>query len=153
MQFGRFEVSNDFIKKNLPEEWTESFTRTLTDTYFEQSEKDNCFFNVYAEILEKEFVVIISYLHHNDQLVAPITLSISHDLEDDSKKFKKALDNLVNFSGLVFDDIFAEKDWNEYVPAWTENTYKDSTFYYKITRENISLTLQAEEILKKDNLI
>lgn len=149
MQFGRFEIDENFEKKELPAEWTESFTRTLTDAYFERSEKDNCFFNVYAEILEKEFVVIISYLHHNDQLVAPITLSISHDLVEDSKKFKVALDDLVNFSGLIFDDIFGTEDWHDYIPSWTEGKFKQSTFYYKITRENISLTLQAEEILKQ----
>jgi hypothetical protein len=153
MQFGRFEVSEGFEKKELPAEWTENLTRTLTDVYFQRSEKDNRFFNVYAEILEKEFVVIISYLHHNDQLVAPIALSISHDLVEDSKKFRVALDNLVNFSGVIFDDIFATEDWLDYVSAWTESKSKSSTFYYKISRENISLTLQAEEILKKEGNI
>jgi hypothetical protein len=153
MQFGRFEVSEGFEKKELPAEWTENLTRTLTDVYFERSEKDNRFFNVYAEILEKEFVVIISYLHHNDQLVAPISLSISHDLVEDSKKFKVALDDLVNFSGVIFDDVFSTDDWLDYVSSWTESTQRKSTFYYKITRENISLTLQAEEFLKKDGII
>lgn len=153
MQFGRFEVEDNTKRSSLPAEWTEELTRVLTDTYFQQSEKDNRFFHVYGEIYEKEFVVIVSYLHHDDHLASPITLFISHDVVEDSKKFKTVLKNLVDLSGLIFDDVFSSSDWSDYVTTWTENNYRDQNFFYKITRENISLTLQAEEFLNKDGII
>jgi hypothetical protein len=153
MQFGRFEVEENTSKSSLPGEWTEELTRVLTDTYFQQSEKDNRFFHVYGEIYEKEFVVVISYLHHDDHLMSPISLFLSHDVVEDSKKFKLVLKNLIDLSGLIFDDVFSSSDWNEYVLTWTSNEYRDHEFFYKITRENISLTLQAEEFLAKDGKI
>ncbi|MAX67865.1 MAG: hypothetical protein QF441_07315 [Bacteriovoracaceae bacterium] len=153
MQFGRYHIEETTPRKTLPAEWTEEFTRVLTESYFEQSEKDNSFFHVYGEIYDKEFVVVISYIHHDDQLKSPISLFISHDVVENSKNFKDVLKNLVDLTGLIFDDIFSNADWNNYNSNWTENKYKDNEFHYKITRENISLSLQAEEILKKGGLV
>ena len=70
MQFGRYPEEETQSKKPLPEEWTEALTKTLTETYFEQSEKDNCFFDVYGEIYNKDFVVVVSYLHHDDPMLS-----------------------------------------------------------------------------------
>lgn len=153
MIVGRHDSSTLNSGKKLPAEWTENFTKTLTEAYFEQSEKDSRFFSVFGEIFEEEFIVIASYIHHDDPLASPISLFISHDIIDGDKDFKKVLSNLVDFTGHVFDDVFASSDWNEYIPTWTENKFKNTELCYKLTRENISLTLQAEEILKRDGLI
>lgn len=150
MHFGRYEETETVNKSALPHEWTEEFTKTITNAYMEKSEKDNCFFDVYGEIYDKEFVVIISYIHHHDHMRAPISVFISHDIVEDSKAFKKVLSNLIDLTGLVFDDIFAQEDWNDYNTTWTENKFRDNMFHYKITRENISLTMQAEEFLNKN---
>lgn len=149
MDLGRYKDSVVDSGSALPSEWSESFVGVLTETYFKQSEKDNRCFDVYGKVFDHEFVVIISYIHQDDPMAAPISLFISHDNLDDSKQMKKTLENLVNLAGHIFDDIFSEQDWNGYNPNWTENKYQDSTFYYKITRENIGLTLQAQEILNK----
>lgn len=153
MLLGRHESSLIAEGKSLPPEWTEEFVKILTETYAEQSEKDNRFFDVYGQIFEEEFVVIVSYIHHADQSAAPISIFISHDTAADSKALSKALKELVDLSGHILDDIFSQTDWNEYVPNWTENKFKEHTFHYKITRENVSLSLQAEELLKKDGII
>lgn len=153
MIVGRHRDSVLSSAKNLPQDWTEEFIRVLSHSYSEQSNKDNCFFDVHGLLFDEEVVVIISYIHHNDHARAPISLFISHDIEGDIKKMTKTLDTLVDFSGLVFDDIFSTKDWNEFVPNWTENKYKNSNYHYKITRENFSLTLQAEEILKDSDAL
>ncbi len=153
MQFGRYEVDENSSRKPLPNEWTEELTRVLTESYHEQAAKDNKFFDVHGEIYEKEFVVIISYIHLKDNLASPISIFISHDVVDDSKQFKLVLKNLVDLSGLILDDIFSQEAWSDYNSQWTENNYKNNEFYYKITRENISLTIQAEEFLKKNGEI
>lgn len=153
MDLGRYKNSLVESSSALPAEWTESFVKVLTDTYFKQSEKDNRFFDVYGKIFEEEFVVVISYIHHEDQMASPISVFVSHDHLENSKKMKVALESLVNLAGHIFDDIFSSDDWNGFLPNWTENKFDNNTYFYKITRENISLTIQAEEILKKGSLI
>jgi hypothetical protein len=150
MHFGRFEISEKTVKSPLPHEWTEELIRTLTEAYYVQSEKDNRFFHVHGEIYEKEFVVVVSYIHHDDQMTSPISLFISHDIAKDSKKFKVLLKNLVDLTGEIFDDVFSVEDWSDYTTTWNSNKYKGFEFFYKITRENVSLSIQAEEFLKKN---
>jgi hypothetical protein len=152
MDLGRYAESHSEEGTPLPKEWTESFIGLLTQTYFDQTEKDHRFFDVYGQIYEKEFVAVISYIHHDDHLAAPISIFISHDTDDD-KKTKEALDNVIRLTGHILDDIFSVEGWSGFVPTWTENSLDNNNFFYKITRENIGLTLQAEEILKRDGLI
>ena len=153
MYFGRFDTEESKKRSALPNEWTEDVTKVLTESYFEQAEKDNKFFDVYGEIYDKEFVVVISYLHMQDHLMSPISVFISHDNLEDSKNFKKTLAALIDLAGHIFDDIFATDQWSDYNSNWTENEYKNNIFFYKITRENISLSLQAEEFMKKEGNI
>lgn len=150
MYFGRLNEEKTQKRNPLPIEWLEEVTKTLNEAYSQNCEKENRFFEVYGESYEKEFVVVVSFLHNTDQMAAPTTLFIAHDIVEDSKKFKTVLANLLNLIGLVFDDIFATENWSEFSTIWTENKYKDNQFYYKVTRENISLTLQAEALLQKD---
>ena len=147
MQFGRYKTQTH---TSLPIEWTEELTKILTEIYAERSEKNNRFFYVHGEVCDKEFVVIVSYVHRDDPMSSPITLFLSHDIIEDSKVFQRSLKDLVDLTGEIFDNILSQPDWCDYLPNWTENKYKSAQFFYKITRENISLTLQAEEILAKD---
>lgn len=147
MNFGRHEDSTFESGKGLPQDWSESFTQLLTESYNSQAEEHKSFFHVYGQIYTNELLVIVSFLNQEDQMAAPKTLFISHDIVDEEKT-KKVLDDLIAFTGVVFDDIFATVDWNNFCSNWTENKFNTSNFYYKVTRENISLTLQAEEILQ-----
>jgi hypothetical protein len=82
-----------------------------------------------------------------DYSLSPVPLSITFDNLNDSKALKKILDISVSLTSLIYDDIFSKEDWHEYVLNWTENEIDGHKLFYKITRENISLTLQAEELL------
>jgi hypothetical protein len=153
MQLGRHENSVLDSGIGLPTVWTESLIKLLNETYAEQCEKDERFFEVYALNFDQEILVVASYIHQADPSVSPIAVFISHDQESDSKKIKKTLENITQLIGHIFDDIFAVEDWSEFVPLWTENDYDGDLLHYKITRENLSLSIQAEEILKKGSLI
>lgn len=142
---GRFEARS---ARDIPTQWIEACVNLLNNAYHKQLEENNRFFDVHGKIHDKEIIVAISYVHHDDHGIAPITLTISHDLETDDKKLKDCLDNLVHLASHIFDDIFQTTDWNGYNTNWTENTYKSNTFFYKITRENLSLTIMANELLK-----
>ena len=142
---GRFEDNSK--GQALPQQWQEEVISVLNEAYHQKSEEDSSFFDVYGSINEKEILVIVSYIHKTDQLASPISLFISLDVITDEKQMKKALKNIVDLIGEIFDDIFATTNWNDYCTNWTENKYQGNDFYYKITRENISLTLQANELL------
>ena len=148
MDFGRFDVSASKTRKLLPQEWTDELASTLNEVYAERLKERESFFDVYGEIYDQEFVVIASMMHEKDNTVAPISIFVSHDIVDDQKKYQKVLKNLVDLIGAIVDDVITQEHC-EYVANWTENKFKGDTFYYKITRENISLTLQAEAILMK----
>lgn len=152
MYFGRFN-KEESTRTQLPNEWTDQLVKVLHEAYANEVKAKNSLFDVYGEIYEDEFVVIASFMSHSDPASVPISVFISHDVISDEKNFKKSLKDLIDLFGLIFDDIFSTADWADYNSNWTENKFKGSQFYYKITRENISLTLQAEEILKKGDLV
>jgi hypothetical protein len=66
MVVGRYNESELSSAKSLPADWIEEFIRVLSHTYADQSNKDNCFFDVHGLLFDEEVVVIISYIHHND---------------------------------------------------------------------------------------
>lgn len=146
--FGRFQ-DGDIEQEGsaLPQEWQDSLLNALDESYKKESAADECFFDVYARIYDQEFVVAMSYVHKTDQLRAPITLFISHDVIGDEKEFTKALTSLLDLSGLIWDDIFSQRPFEGHIATWTENEFDGHKFYYKITRENLALSLQAKEIL------
>ena len=148
MDFGRFDVTESKTRKLLPQEWTDELGNTLNEVYAEQLKERQSFFDVYGEIYDREFVVIASLMDEKDNTVAPISIFVSHDIVAEQKKYQQVLKNLVDLIGAIVDDVLASDSW-EYNSNWTENQFKGDTFYYKITRENISLTLQAEAILMK----
>ena len=148
MIIGRYINSTLDIAKELPSDWCDALTNLLNATYEEKANKDNHFFDVIGKIFEKESILFISYLNKSDYSASPITLSISFDNLNDSDALKSILDICVSLTSLIFDDIFSQENWREYVLNWTENEIDGHKLFYKITRENMSLTLQAEELLK-----
>lgn len=55
----------------------------------------------------------------------------------------------VDLVGLFFDEIFATEDWSEWEPNWQPVEWKGKNYYYKLTRENVSLSLEADRLLKE----
>ena len=70
MQFGRYEEDETKIRESLPHEWLEEFTRILNEAYADTLNKSGRFFDVYGEIYDKDFVVIVSYIDNKDPMKA-----------------------------------------------------------------------------------
>ena len=60
---------------------------------------------------------------------------------------KAIIEKIMDSIGIFFDEYFSNSDWNDYISIWTEAESKKVKFYYKISRENIKLSLMADEIL------
>lgn len=129
----------------LPEEWIERVTELLSSLYESHCIKNDKKFEVYGNIYNDELLVIISIIcNKNDTL--PISCFLSIDI-DSKKDPSKTLDHLLDMSGIIIDSIFNQEDWNDYESNWTEHTENKVKFFYKISREDVGLTIQANQLL------
>ena len=79
-----------------------------------------------------------------------ITLMVSGDLNEKDDP-KKTLDHILNSSSEFFDLIFNDQGQDEFQPNWVKTDLKKGNFFFKITRENVELTLLANKLLEGDN--
>jgi hypothetical protein len=135
----------------FPKEWSENVKQTLLSLYGDKCIKDDRTFEIFTFTYPNELLLIISYTSL-DKLVAPITLFLSSNLEE-KKDPKKAMNVLFDAVGVFFDSFFAtrtsESDvWDEYIYEWQEADFAKQQIFYKVTRENIALSMEAEALLQ-----
>ncbi|MCM2351815.1 MAG: hypothetical protein NDI69_17505 [Bacteriovoracaceae bacterium] len=140
--------------KIIPLDWAEGLNRLLNESYSKECKQNGRYFDVYGQIFPEELLVVVSYLSEKDEYLAPITcfLSCEPDQIATEEKVKETQQNYIDMIGLFFDEIFAEEEWNEFEPNWQEVTHKHQNYFYKITRENINLTIEADKLLGEDFL-
>jgi|GEM_PF-536910 len=143
---------NSSLPVILPKEWTDQFKQTLLKIYGEQCLKDDKTFEIYAYTYPDEVLLIVSYLGLDSNEI-PLTLFLSTDLKEQTKSVQ-ALDTLCDSVGIFFDQYFgqlkaeAQKDSSDfYVYEWEEEKINQMNIYYKLTRENIHLTIEANKLL------
>lgn len=138
----------------FPKEWNESVKTTLLSLYGDKCIKDDRTFEIFSFTYPTELLLIVSYTSL-DKMIAPITLFLSTDLQKDKKDPKKIMDNLFDAVGVFYDSYFAGRGseeneiWDEYIYEWEEADFGKQKIFYKVTRENIALSLEAESILIK----
>lgn len=138
--------------KGLPADWTEGLSRLLNETYKNECVKSDHYFDVYGQIYSEELLLAVSYLSEKDESMAPITLFLSCDTSyiSSEQKAKDIHENYIEIVGLFFDEIFAHDEWNKFEPNWQEVTHNNHNYFYKLTRENVNLTLEANRLLGDD---
>ena len=138
--------------KVIPQSWSEGVARLMNESYKTECKKQNRYFDVYGQVYPDELLVIASWLSEKDQFASPITLFLSCEADqiNSEKKVKETQENYIDLIGLYFDEIFSSEDWDNFEPNWQEVTHKNQTYWYKITRENINATLEANKLLGDD---
>lgn len=142
----RKDQNQELIK--LPQDWLSDLTEILNSTYKDQCDKYKKSFLVLGHTFPDEVVLIISFLDEKSLGSIPITLILSADLDKENKS-EELLEVLVEFIGIFFDQIFSQDEWDEYSSIWEMEEIKEFKIHYIISRENILLTLKAEELLKE----
>lgn len=136
--------------QSFPLEWIEAFSRLLNSTYKSDCTKNKRYFDVFGQIHSEELLVVISYLSELDESISPVTLFLScnkHQM-DSEEKVKETQKNFINLAGLFFDEVLSKEDESiDFEPTWQEVKHNNETYFYKLTRENISLSLKANELL------
>jgi hypothetical protein len=135
--------------KSIPEDWLLSLSILLNETYQDECEKHHRTFDVYGQIYKEELLLVVSWLSEKDEYIAPVTCFLSCEPEqmNDEKKVKSTQLNFIDVIGIFFDQIFATDDWNEFEPTWQEVNYKQENYFFKLSRENVNLTLEANKLL------
>jgi hypothetical protein len=133
----------------LPTEWVESLNRLLNETYQSECKKNGRYFDVYGQVYPEELLLVVSYLSEKDEYLAPVTLFLSSEPDQiaDEEKVKDTQKNFIDIVGLFFDEIFADEEWDNFEPTWQEVTHKHQNYFYKLSRENINATLEANRLL------
>lgn len=135
--------------KPLPQDWLESLSRLLNETYGSECKRNGRYFDVYGQVYAQELLLVVSYLSEKDEYLAPITLFLSCDPDQiaNADKVTETQKNFIDVAGLFFDEIFADDEWDDFEPGWQEVTHKHQNYWYKLSRENINATLEANKLL------
>ena len=127
-----------------------NFIQNLIQETFEENLKNKGLdLQVYGETYDNEIVLIFSLLNSKDSTANTISLFISDDISQESK-IEEKIDFLINSSSDFFETICSstEEELVEiYSPRWQETKLSTNNFYYKISRENIILTIEANKLL------
>lgn len=139
--------------KNFPEDWLEEVSQILKTVYFDKFKHDSRTFAVWGHLYADELLLIISLADNFNPASIPTTLFLSVDIEP-KVKMKPLLNKLLDASGTFFDTYFRTGQANSeeediYLANWDEAELGKQAFFYKVTRENISLTMEADKILKE----
>ncbi len=134
---------------SIPQDWLESFARLLNETYKKECDQLKRYFDVYGQIYSEELLLVVSWLSEEDVALSPIACFLSCEKEDmnDEKRFKETQNNYIEVVGLFFDEIFSNNEWDQFEPNWQEVSYKSHSYFFKLSRENINLTLEANRLL------
>lgn len=135
----------------FPKDWAEGLKQILLNIYGDKCLKDDKTFEIYGFSYPNEVLMIVSYVGL-DKFIAPVTLFLSADLNEKTKT-DEVINDMFDSVGVFFDSYFAEKDsdeiWDDYVLDWEETEFNKQNFFYKITRENIGLSIEADLLLGK----
>lgn len=133
---------------DLPKEWSESITELLNTNYANYLTQSGKTFMVWGKLYHGELVVIASLLNPSMETDIPTTYFVSIDLSD-GQDHTKYLDNLVDSIGDFYEIFFSDPNWMDYLDHWVEEDYKGVNLFYKTNRENIALSIKAEQLLNQ----
>ena len=135
--------------KHLPDEWAQKVKASLLELYAEKAKEEGKTFQVHGLIYPDEIFLAVSYANFEDASCSPVTYAASADLNraDSGKNLKKRFDLLIDSTGLFFEAVFHGGSNDLYDSTWRKGELRRQTFYYRVTRENVALTLQANQLL------
>ena len=139
--------NEEAVGAKLPQEWLENVRRTVNDSYQGLLTKNNMSLEVYGEIHPGEVAIAFSLIESDDPKGAAITLMTSGDLQEKEDP-KSILDQILNSCSEFFDLILTSENEDFFQPNWIQTNFVKNNFYFKITRENIGLSIIANELLK-----
>lgn len=138
--------------KELPRTWAVPFRKTLNDIYKEECKQHDREFEVFGLLFEDELLLAVSYTNMEKEQGAPVSCLLSSDIGGSETQVDEILKELTDLASLVVDDVIQDfsSDSLEYSARWLETEFRNHKYFYRISRENVLLTLAANQILADD---
>ncbi|MCB9091874.1 MAG: hypothetical protein H6621_02905 [Halobacteriovoraceae bacterium] len=139
---------------SFPEKWQDKTSLNFNEYFQGKYKLENYFFQAFGYIYESEITIILSLIPKETSM-SSITLFISKEVDSKLKnnpaKLEKIKDTILDIQGIIFDEVLKDLENVPYSHEWIDYTYKKEKYHYKLTRENVELTLKAEEWLAEDS--
>tara|TARA_B100000925_G_scaffold286649_1_gene264713 strand:+ start:6276 stop:6716 length:441 start_codon:yes stop_codon:yes gene_type:complete len=133
---------------NLPKEWLEEITKVINSAYSDLFSAKNLTLKTYGELHKGEVCIAFCLYNSSSGNTGSISLLLSVDLKDKEDP-KSVLDNTIDQSSEFFDLLVSDQTEDIFQPNWVKSQLKKDNFYFKITRENIALSIEANKLLKE----
>jgi hypothetical protein len=141
-------MNQEEMGRLLPEEWALKVEVLLTSLYAAKLAQNGKKFQVHGVSYSDELVIAVGYMDEEDTGATPITYCACVEMNEKSNT-EEMLNALVDSIGIFFDSYFMNEEPDElFSPVWQEAKVKKLNFHYKISRENIGLTLEANRLLE-----
>jgi len=144
-------INREEKPSQIPTEILNFIDKLIDETFKESFSKKNLKLSVFGELYENEIVLIFSLVNSTDSSLNTISLFISDDISP-TTKLEKTVDSLINSSSEFFETVTSStKDEIDslYSPRWQQAESPTESFYYKVSRENIALTIEANKLLEQ----
>ncbi|HAZ12076.1 MAG: hypothetical protein A2X86_06510 [Bdellovibrionales bacterium GWA2_49_15] len=138
--------------QSLPTEWTDKFQLVLQEQYASDLTHTRRKFDLFTELYPNELcfgLCLVSNIDAESSTHLPTTYIISADLTAETDPLA-LMDKLVDSAEIFFDQFFANESAMEYDVTWQEGELRNLKFFYKISRENLTLTQKANALLGDD---
>ena len=139
--------NKDAETRLVPSDVLSTITDLVNESFSQSFESKDMSLDLYGEIYSDEIVLIFSLSTKNSENM--ISLFMSDDIHQD-EDLKLKIDHLVESSSEFFEILTnsSSEEINElYSPEWKKSDIGKNDFFYKISRENIKLTIEANKIL------
>ncbi|MBF0207051.1 MAG: hypothetical protein HQK53_09195 [Oligoflexia bacterium] len=152
--------------RNLSPVWIDKLETILNQVYKKDLGPKSLKLDVYAQHFPEELLLITSLTSMHEHVTTALSCFVSVDLDpstqtpgaetisdsSDLHNFERYLNNLLDASGIFWDQHFANiasaaNGPVEFNTDWEEFNYNGLSLHYKISRENIGLSLAADRLI------
>tara|TARA_B100000886_G_scaffold258771_1_gene183708 strand:+ start:204 stop:650 length:447 start_codon:yes stop_codon:yes gene_type:complete len=144
-----FSRKNGTTSSTIPEQIIILINKIINDSFKTNFDSKNIYLETFGELYEDEILLIFSLLDKDDSNSNTISLFISDEI-DPKTDLEKKVNELINASSEFFELLCSGTDEQlseMYSPRWQKSTSGNEGFYFKISRENVRLTIEANKIL------
>ena len=132
--------------KELPTEWMDKFQAVVEEQYASDLAHTGRKFDLFTELYPNEICLGVCLTSSKTPSDLPTTYIISADLLEKTEPLE-LVDRLVDSAEIFFDQFFANEDAIEYTPVWEASELRGLKFFYMISRENLKLSKEANDLL------
>jgi hypothetical protein len=136
---------------NVPDEFKDQLELILDESFAARKKNEQETFEAFGKIFPDEILLMVCFYNRSRMQDSAVSCYISVDVDPKIKqKPNQTLNEMIDLTGIFFDAYFSEAEFEDWEPNWQTTQFKNKEFFYKITRENISLSLQADALLEKE---